>query len=84
MITKTKVVCDECLQCNILMQSSCLKFRFLHVLIILCCKGFTPDVKVWEVCFDKSGSFKEVIRAFELKGHTAGVHSFSFSNDSRR
>lgn len=46
--------------------------------------GFTPDVKVWEVCFDKSGSFKEVIRAFELKGHTAGVHSFSFSNDSRR
>lgn len=46
--------------------------------------GFTPDVKVWEVCFDKSGSFKEVTRAFELKGHTSGVHCFAFSNDSRR
>ncbi|XP_063002692.1 transducin beta-like protein 2 [Elgaria multicarinata webbii] len=46
--------------------------------------GFTPDVKVWEVCFSKSGDFREVTRAFELKGHTAGVCSFSFSNDSRR
>ncbi|XP_077167397.1 transducin beta-like protein 2 isoform X2 [Paroedura picta] len=46
--------------------------------------GFTPDVKVWEVCFSKSGDFREVARAFELKGHTAGVYSFSFSNDSRR
>ncbi|XP_037231052.1 transducin beta-like protein 2 isoform X2 [Falco biarmicus] len=46
--------------------------------------GFTPDVKVWEVCFNKNGDFQEVARAFELKGHTAGIHSFSFSNDSRR
>ncbi|NXV80011.1 TBL2 protein, partial [Atlantisia rogersi] len=46
--------------------------------------GFTPDVKVWEVCFAKNGDFREVARAFELKGHTAGVYSFSFSNDSRR
>jgi len=46
--------------------------------------GFTPDVKVWEVCFDKSGAFQEVKRAFELKGHTAGVYCFSFSSDSRR
>ncbi|XP_075761109.1 transducin beta-like protein 2 isoform X2 [Pelodiscus sinensis] len=46
--------------------------------------GFTPDVKVWEVCFGKGGDFREVTRAFELKGHTAGVCSFSFSNDSRR
>ncbi|KYO33261.1 transducin beta-like protein 2 isoform X1 [Alligator mississippiensis] len=46
--------------------------------------GFTPDVKVWEVCFGKSGDFREVVRAFELKGHSAGVYSFSFSNDSRR
>ncbi|XP_071094018.1 transducin beta-like protein 2 [Haliotis cracherodii] len=46
--------------------------------------GFTPDVKVWEVLFDKSGTFKEVKRAYELKGHGAGVHSFSFSNDSSR
>lgn len=46
--------------------------------------GFTPDVKVWEVCFSKNGDFREVTRAFELKGHTAGVQCFSFSNDSRR
>ncbi|KAG9351907.1 hypothetical protein JZ751_023158 [Albula glossodonta] len=31
-----------------------------------------------------SGEFKEVVRAFDLKGHSAGVHSFAFSNDSRR
>ncbi|XP_029468898.1 transducin beta-like protein 2 [Rhinatrema bivittatum] len=46
--------------------------------------GFTPDVKVWEVCFTKAGDFREVARAFDLKGHSAGVFSFSFSNDSRR
>ncbi|XP_068121959.1 transducin beta-like protein 2 [Hyperolius riggenbachi] len=46
--------------------------------------GFTPDVKVWEVCFGKSGEFREVCRAFELKGHSAGVCGFAFSNDSRR
>ncbi|CAH1801363.1 unnamed protein product, partial [Owenia fusiformis] len=46
--------------------------------------GFTPDVKVWEVMFDKSGTFKEVKRAFELKGHRSGVYSFSFSSDSNR
>uniref|UniRef100_A0A0K8R7B8 Putative salivary protein antigen p40 n=1 Tax=Ixodes ricinus TaxID=34613 RepID=A0A0K8R7B8_IXORI len=46
--------------------------------------GFTPDVKVWEVCFSKTGEFKEVKRAFELKGHTSGVFSFAFSNDSSR
>ncbi|KAJ8312489.1 hypothetical protein KUTeg_009862 [Tegillarca granosa] len=33
--------------------------------------GFTPDVKVWEVCFDKGGMFQDVKRAFELKGHSA-------------
>ncbi|XP_069800880.1 transducin beta-like protein 2 [Dendropsophus ebraccatus] len=46
--------------------------------------GFTPDVKVWEVCFGKSGEFREVARAFELKGHSAGVCGFAFSNDSSR
>ncbi|OCT91143.1 transducin beta-like protein 2 isoform X1 [Xenopus laevis] len=46
--------------------------------------GFTPDVKVWEVCFGKQGEFREVSRAFDLKGHSAGVYGFAFSNDSRR
>ena len=49
-----------------------------------CLLGFTPDVKVWEVCFDKSGNFQDVRRAFELKGHTAGVQWFAFSADSHR
>lgn len=39
---------------------------------------------MWEVCFGKTGEFREVVRAFDLKGHSAGVYSFDFSNDSRR
>lgn len=46
--------------------------------------GFVSDVRVWEVCFSKTGDFKEVKRAFELKGHSSGVYNFSFSNDSSR
>lgn len=29
--------------------------------------GFTPDVKVWHVLFDRSNNFQDVVRAFELK-----------------
>uniref|UniRef100_A0A1B6D5Z2 Transducin beta-like protein 2 n=1 Tax=Clastoptera arizonana TaxID=38151 RepID=A0A1B6D5Z2_9HEMI len=46
--------------------------------------GFAPDVKVWEVQYNKSGEFKQVKRAYELKGHTAGVYDFSFNADSTR
>ena len=46
--------------------------------------GFTPDVKVWEVCFTRTGDYQEVRRAFELKGHSAGVYSFAFSQGSDR
>lgn len=46
--------------------------------------GFTPDVKVWEVGFDRAGNFTGCKRAFELKGHSAGVYSFSFNSDSSR
>ncbi|RNA06630.1 transducin beta 2 [Brachionus plicatilis] len=46
--------------------------------------GFTPDVKIWEVAFDKTDNFKEVRRAFELKGHSAGIHCFAFNSDSSR
>ena len=42
--------------------------------------GFTPDVKVWEVQFSKSGDFVGVNRAFELKGHSAGA----FATTKRR
>ena len=47
-------------------------------------KGFTPDVKIWEVLFDKNGEFREIKRAYELKGHSAGVYNFSFNSDSTR
>lgn len=46
--------------------------------------GFTPDVKIWEVEFSKSGDFQQVSRAMELKGHSAGVLSLSFNGDSHR
>jgi len=46
--------------------------------------GFTPEVKLWQVCYSKSGSFERTTRAFELTGHTSGVLSFDFSPDSRR
>lgn len=49
-----------------------------------CFEGFTPDVKVWEVGFDKVGGYTGCKRAFELKGHSAGVYSFSFNSDSSR
>jgi len=46
--------------------------------------GFTPDVKVWEVKFARSGDFEKVLRAFDLTGHRSGVYSFAFSADSGR
>ncbi|XP_070154095.1 transducin beta-like protein 2 isoform X2 [Polyergus mexicanus] len=46
--------------------------------------GFTPEVNVWEVVFGKSGEFKQVIKAFDLAGHTSGVHDFAFSADTSR
>ncbi|XP_071944671.1 transducin beta-like protein 2 [Antedon mediterranea] len=46
--------------------------------------GFTPDVKLWEVVFNRSNEFTEVRRAMELKGHSASVYYFSFNLDSTR
>lgn len=44
--------------------------------------GFVPDVKVWEVLFDKTGKFKQVVRAFELTGHNSGIYDFAFDISS--
>ncbi|XP_067008811.2 transducin beta-like protein 2 [Anabrus simplex] len=44
--------------------------------------GFTPDVKVWEVCFSKTGDFQTANRVFELSGHSSGVYDFDFNSDS--
>lgn len=46
--------------------------------------GFTPDVRVWEVIFSRSGEFEQIKRAFELTGHTSGIYSFDYSPDSGR
>ncbi|KAK2723717.1 hypothetical protein QYM36_002157 [Artemia franciscana] len=46
--------------------------------------GFTPDVKVLQVCLNKSGDFEKVVRAFELKGHSSGVLGIDFSSDTSR
>lgn len=54
---------------------------FIKMLYFL---GFTPDVKVWEVLFDKSRNFKSAKRAYDLKGHKAGLLSIAFSADSSR
>ena len=45
--------------------------------------GFTPEVRIWEVCFDKAGQFKEIKSAFQLS-HSAGVYNFSFNADSTK
>lgn len=44
--------------------------------------GFAPDVKVWEVSFNKAGDFQHVKRAFELTGHTSGVYDVAFDADT--
>lgn len=41
-------------------------------------------MKLWVVEFTKTDEFKQVSRAMELKGHSAGVFHFSFSADSTR
>ncbi|XP_013186872.1 transducin beta-like protein 2 isoform X2 [Amyelois transitella] len=44
--------------------------------------GFAPDVKVMEVCFTKTGEFKQLTKAFELTGHTSGVYDVAFDVDT--
>jgi WD40 repeat protein len=47
--------------------------------------GFMSDVRFFEVCFEKSnGDFKEIRKAFDLKGHDAQVLCFSLNKDSTR
>lgn len=44
--------------------------------------GYAPDVKLWEVKFNKSGVYEKTARAFELVGHQSGVWDFAFDPDS--
>ncbi|XP_047503560.1 transducin beta-like protein 2 isoform X2 [Pieris napi] len=44
--------------------------------------GFSPDVKVMEVCFTRNGDFKQVVKAFELTGHNSGIYDVAFTPDT--
>lgn len=44
--------------------------------------GFSPDVKVMEVCFTKTGDFKQVTKAYELTGHNSGIYDVAFTPDT--
>ncbi|CAH0715569.1 unnamed protein product, partial [Brenthis ino] len=44
--------------------------------------GFSPDVKVMEVCFTRTGEYKQVSKAYELTGHTSGVYDVAFAVDT--
>ncbi|RVE49586.1 hypothetical protein evm_005814 [Chilo suppressalis] len=44
--------------------------------------GFSPDVKVMEVVFTKTGEFKQVSKAYELSGHTSGIYDVAFDVDT--
>ncbi|KAJ2949033.1 hypothetical protein O0L34_g5975 [Tuta absoluta] len=44
--------------------------------------GFSPDVKVMEVVFTRTGEFKQVSKAFELSGHTSGIYDVAFDVDT--
>jgi WD40 repeat protein len=46
----------------------CIKNIFLLCIFA----GYAPDVKLWEVKFNKSGGYEKTVRAFELVGHNSG------------
>uniref|UniRef100_A0A2P2I2E0 Transducin beta-like protein 2 n=1 Tax=Hirondellea gigas TaxID=1518452 RepID=A0A2P2I2E0_9CRUS len=46
--------------------------------------GFTPEVKVFEVIYDKCGDFKSLNKAFELTGHNSRIFGSHFSPDSNK
>jgi len=41
-------------------------------------------VKVWDVNYAKTGEFEKLSRAFDLRGHSAGVLDFAFTSDSSK
>lgn len=64
-----------------------IKKKKIMNLIFVCCfqllfLGFTPDVKIWEVGFTKTGEYKQVGKAFNLAGHSSGIYDFDFCADS--
>ncbi|XP_060521662.1 transducin beta-like protein 2 isoform X2 [Cylas formicarius] len=65
-----------------LMNNICAKISPCGRFIVA--SGFTPEAKVWEVAFNKSGEFKDVkqIVPLTLRGHSAGIYDVAFDVDS--
>ncbi|XP_050508502.1 transducin beta-like protein 2 isoform X2 [Diabrotica virgifera virgifera] len=65
-----------------LMNNTCAKISPCGKFIVV--SGFSPEAKVWEVFFNKSGEFQEVkpIKELTLGGHTSGVYDVGFDVDS--
>lgn len=63
-----------------LMSTCCAKISPCDKFVVA--SGFTSDVKIWEVIFNKSGDFQEIKRVFELTGHSSGVTDVAFDVDT--
>ncbi|VDL83218.1 unnamed protein product [Nippostrongylus brasiliensis] len=46
--------------------------------------GFTTDVFVYEVVFNRENVFQDAKKAFDLKGHNSGVFSVAFNANASR
>lgn len=44
--------------------------------------GFSPDVKVWEVKFAKTGEYQKTVNVFNLSGHNSGIYDLAFDKDT--
>ncbi len=72
MSSDSKAICVYDLKGNLLKRLETKQNGNFHAAISPCGRfvgssGFTPDVKLWEVTFSKTGDFQDVVRAFELK-----------------
>nr|CAH7755892.1 unnamed protein product [Callosobruchus chinensis] len=61
-----------------LMNTTCAKLSPCGRFVVA--SGFTPEARVWEVIFKKSGEFQEVkqIKQLTLGGHSSGVYDVAF------
>ncbi|KAG5891305.1 hypothetical protein JTB14_002866 [Gonioctena quinquepunctata] len=65
-----------------LMSTTCAKISPCGKFVVA--SGFSPEAKVWEIIFNKSGGFQDVkqIKELTLGGHTSGVYDVAFDVDS--
>ncbi|KAL5277583.1 TBL2 family protein [Megaselia abdita] len=44
--------------------------------------GFSPDCKVYEVKFSRTGEYQKTVKVFDLCGHNSGIYDVAFDQDS--